>query len=109
MDIERELRDALRRPEPPPGFEERVMARIARSQGRLAARPRIGYRAVAAATLLTLALGAWGGYRWEQRRRAERAAEQALVALQIVSEKMNLAKRHLVEPGMGSHQERRTR
>jgi hypothetical protein len=93
MNIEQELREALRRPEAPEGFASRVAARIARENetaGReRAARWRAGR---AAAAIIVLALGGWGGYRLDQRRRAEDAAEDALVALRIASEKINLAK-----------------
>lgn len=55
MNIESELKDLLRRREPPPGFAERVMARIAEPKRR-----GHGWRAIAAAAALVVVLGAWG-------------------------------------------------
>ena len=94
MTIERDLRDALRRPEPPSGYDERVMDRIAAERDARAS-VRFGATrsqwAAAAMLLLILGAGGWGGYRWEQQRRVERAAEEVLTALRITSEKLNLA------------------
>ncbi len=94
MNLERELREALRRPDPPAGFAEGVMNRIARGEGgrslRAPASRRFALRAAAA--LLVVLVGGWEGYRFEQRRRAEEAAEGAVTALRIASQKLNLAK-----------------
>lgn len=95
MNFERELREALRRPEPPAGFAERVMARVADEAPAAPRRREMSHAArAAAAAVLVIGITAagWGGYRAEQRRRAEDAAEQAVTALRIVTEKINLAK-----------------
>jgi hypothetical protein len=94
MSFERKLHDALRRPEPPPGFAERVMARIAAGErttapSRGSALPST--RAAAAVLILFLGAGGWMGHQLEQRRRAEQAAEDAVAALRITSQKLNLA------------------
>ncbi|HEY0593982.1 MAG TPA: hypothetical protein VGF40_19580 [Thermoanaerobaculia bacterium] len=101
MNFEEQLRQALRRPEAPEGFAGRVLARVGEetsARGHSHARRRaLG----AAAAVLVLALGGWGSWRVEQQRRAERAAEDAVAALRIASEKINLARttieRHSVE------------
>lgn len=95
MSIERELRDALRRPAPPDGFAERVMERIAvqrtaASAGWFARRVR-----AAAMVIVLLGAGSWGAYRYEENRRAEEAAHDVIAALRLTSEKLNLAKENL--------------
>lgn len=97
--IEEGLRQALRRTEPPAGFAERVMERIARD-GRAVVVPfwrrRMIQQAAAAVLLVILGGGLFAGYRHEQRRRGEEAAAQVMAALGIASEKMNIAK-HRIE------------
>ncbi|HVR44708.1 MAG TPA: hypothetical protein VMS56_14840 [Thermoanaerobaculia bacterium] len=96
MTIERELREALRRPEAPPGFASRVVARARAGERGEGGRGRgNAARALAAGVLLALTLGVVGGYRWERRRTAERAAESAVTALRIASEKLNLARQNI--------------
>ncbi|HSN67853.1 MAG TPA: hypothetical protein VLV48_01320 [Thermoanaerobaculia bacterium] len=96
MSIERDLREALRRPEPPAGFADRVMERIA-EQGSSAGTGFVTGRQIRAAAMVLLLLGAggWGGYRYEQNRRAEEAAQDVIAALRLTSEKLNLAKDNL--------------
>jgi hypothetical protein len=85
-DFEERIREGLQRREPPPGFADRVMQRVAREprmpRNRFAG---IGQWAVAAALLLVI-----GGGVLEQRHRAqqiagEQAREQVMEALQITS------------------------
>ena len=97
MSIERDLREALRRPDPPAGFAERVMERVALEGKRPAgalfpARRQLG---AAAMVILLLGAGSWGAYRYEQNRRAEEAAHDVIAALRLTSEKLNLAKENL--------------
>jgi len=111
--LEDELRRAMRRREPPPGFTERVLARVrqeahARSRVSTASRvqpPRrarwsgwawfgyrlqLGFAAVAAALLLTISLSLWHRYREEQQRReGEAARAQVMQALRITGAKLN--------------------
>lgn len=93
MNFDDQLREALRRPEPPAGFAERVLARLGEAQQvRREGAPSRRRALSAAAAVLILALGGWGSYRLEQNRRAEQAAEDAIVALRIASAKITLAK-----------------
>lgn len=111
--LEDELRRALRRREPPPGFTERVLARVrqeadarnplstappvqparrARRNGWAWFGPRLqlGFAAVAGALLLTVSLSLWHRYREEQQRKeGEAARAQVMQALRITSAKLN--------------------
>lgn len=97
MNLENDLKRALRRESPPAGFSSRVLERIARDE----APKRKWWRAVAASLTLTAILGAWGAREMHQRREGERAKEQVLLALRIAGEKVRYAQdevRHI-----GSH------
>jgi hypothetical protein len=111
--FEDELRRALRRREPPPGFTSRVMARVrqeadartlagAKSAIESAGRPRwtgwgwfaprlrLGLTTVAACLLLAVSLSVWQRHRQElQRREGEAARAQVMEALRITSAKLN--------------------
>lgn len=86
MDLERELRNTLRRKDPPPGFANRVMARLEPQKMRKAP-PRWTPWAVAAALLLS----SGGGlvYRHQQLARGEQAKEQLLLALQVTGAQLD--------------------
>ena len=97
-DRDDELRRALRRVEPPPGFAERVL-QLATEGGastfaprRSAMRRLFGGPVVRWATAATLAVAVAGGvwYRAGQRRQAqgEDARRQVLVGLRIASSKL---------------------
>ncbi len=93
MNLDDELRSALQRKAPPPGFAERVLA-AARRQDR-DRRPL--WRPIAAAVLLAAILGA-GTARWiERRREGQRARAEVLLALRITSHKLHEAKAHVHE------------
>lgn len=79
-DFEAQLRAALSRQEPSPGFAERV---IAQAQPRRAP-SRLWALAVAAVLVAGIFV-----YRDVQQRRAEAAREQTLAALRITVEKLN--------------------
>lgn len=90
MDFEQELKQALRRTEPPAGFTNRVMARIE------SRRPAPSYSspsrwltlALAASVMVATFGGLW--YREEQQRaQAENAKEQILLAMQITARQIN--------------------
>jgi len=94
-----ELRDALRRVEPPDGFAERVMRKAASEPVRPkpavdARRSKTEWRgmlvarlAIAATLVITIGAGAW--YQAEERRReGEEAKRQVLVSLNIAGSKL---------------------
>ena len=124
-DLDKELKQALRRHEPSPDFAERVMARVAEQLPaprvdvrnaetwwqRLAGFfeiPQLKWAAVGALACLLLSVGVIR-YRAHQRRQAEqfaleqaaaevegqRAKSQVMLALQIASAKLNVAQRKL--------------
>jgi hypothetical protein len=89
--LERELKDALARKDPPADFASRVVGR--------AERPVVVYRwprwLAAAAAVIVLA-GAGLGYR---RYRGEMAKEQVMRAFQIASVKVNRIQTQVREAG----------
>jgi hypothetical protein len=82
--IERDLREALRRREAPPGFAERVLAKTQQPETR-----RHSWVWLAAAALVLLMIGGIGIVQ-EQRRQAEgeRAKEELMVGLRITGSKL---------------------
>jgi hypothetical protein len=90
MNTEQELRQALSRKAPAPGFRTRVMERL---EERTAEAPRWrGWRAAAAALALTATVGGWTAWKVEERRReGERAKEDLVLALRIAGEKVRVA------------------
>jgi hypothetical protein len=97
--LERELKKALRRVEPPAGFAERVLARAGQEEKKKA-QPRSWFRWFetsglrwAAACALCAALAASGiFYQHEQReRQGEEARDQLMLALRITSSKLQIA------------------
>lgn len=88
MNLEDDLRRALRRESPAPGFASRVLRRIERGE---APKRRQWWRAVAASLTLTAVLGGWGAHEIHQRRAGEQAKEQVLLALRIAGEKVRYA------------------
>ena len=90
MNLEDDLRRAMRRESPAPGFASRVLQRIEREQ---APKRNHWWRAAAASLTLTALIG--GGIAYEdhqqQVREGERAKEQVLLALRIAGEKVRYA------------------
>ncbi len=85
-DLEMQLRAALARKEPPPGFAGRTMARVERP-------PRAGanrWVSFALAAALLLSFGVAGVHRARQRQqvRADEAKQQLMLALRITSAKL---------------------
>jgi hypothetical protein len=103
MNLEDDLKRALRRESPPAGFASRVLQRIEHPDRieHAAAPKRKWWRAVAASLTLTALLGAWGAREVQQRREGERAKEQVLLALRIAGEKVRYAKHEVNH--IGSH------
>lgn len=98
MNLDNDLKRALRRAQPDPGFSGRVLARIERAEPRK--RPAWWRAAAASVTLATL-LGGYGTYRVMEIRKGERAKEQLLTAMRIASEKVSYAKSEV--RAIGSH------
>ena len=88
MNIEDELRAALRREDPPPGFATRVVARAQSKPARKFAFPRMIW-AGAVAAMLVVGFTATSEYR---QMKGERAAREAVVALRIAAEKLNMTR-----------------
>lgn len=103
MNLDNELKNALRRQPGPDGFAERVMARIEKGEAASRESGRAGtpvlHRAAAVLALVAL-LGGWGAHQAAERRRAgEQAKEEVLLALRIASEKVNDAQERVREIG----------
>jgi hypothetical protein len=88
MNLEDELRSALRRQEPSPDFTERVLARVAAKPVRRAARPWVRWIAPMAAALMLAA----GGLEYRHYE-GERAKSEVLVAMRIAGSKLNKAQK----------------
>jgi hypothetical protein len=89
--LENELRAAFRREAAPPGFAERVLARVNPEP-----RPRPGWWrapavrwALAAALLVAFVAGGLVAYQSWRRARGERAREQVILALQITGSQLH--------------------
>ena len=104
MSLEQELRRALIRKDPPPGFDDRVLARIAaRETVRMPpARRRWSRASLPLAASLMLAVG--GTYYVQQQRQAreaqaqtEQRAREVVLALQIASETITAAQTKVQE------------
>jgi hypothetical protein len=101
--LDDELRNLLRRKEPPEGFAERVMARIETTPSRQTLvqrmsaffkRPVLRW-AAAAAVVCVVAIASIVQYQHQQRMRAqaERASQEAVLALRITNEEIDTALR----------------
>jgi len=93
-DLEKQLREALRHVDPPPGFAARVSARTQSEQRHrwLAARHRWVPATLAASVLLSLLVA----YGWQLRHEREQglaARQQLIEALRLTGEKLDLAYR----------------
>lgn len=97
MNLENDLRRALRRESPPAGFSSRVLSRIEAEANR-PARPR-WWRAAAASVTLAVILGGYATHKVVEHRRGELAKEQVLTAMRIAGEKVRYAKQEVREIG----------
>lgn len=99
MNLEDDLRRALRRESPAPGFASRVLQRIERDS--TPRRSRTTWRSIAASLTLTAVLGGWAAHTVHERRQAdgERAREQVLLALRIAGEKVRYAQHEVRDIG----------
>lgn len=100
MNLEDELRSALRRKEPSPGFAERVAALAVAQPNDAVESRRTPWRAIAAAVTMTAFLGGWAAREAAMQRAAgERARNEVLTALRITSEKLRTAQEHVKHIG----------
>jgi len=110
MSLERELRQALKRKDPPRGFDDRVLSKIAAGEtARAPMGPHSWSRAMLPiAASLMLAVGAAYYMQHQQQRQAydaqveaqvqtEQAAREVVLALQIASETISTAQARVEE------------
>jgi hypothetical protein len=98
MNIESELKNALRRVPPAEGFAARVLARIAAEPAERR-QPNWWWRAAAAALLLAAMLGGLVAHQAIERREGERARRQVMLALRIAGAKVAHAQREVRDIG----------
>jgi hypothetical protein len=108
MSLEQELHRALKRKDPPGGFDDRVLSRIARGQSETvhSATVRRGWArmALSIAASLLVAFGATYYVQQEQERQlrenqaqTEQVARDVVLALQIASETISAAQARVQE------------
>jgi hypothetical protein len=85
--LDDELKQALRRHEPPEGFADRVLAAVPARSAR-----RILPRWFAAAAAVVLIAGGAGYEHRRQVREGEQAKEQVMLALRITGSKLKIVK-----------------
>jgi hypothetical protein len=96
-DLEKQLRSALRRCDPPAGFAERVMARVDRDSQRKTASwnwwLKLRWAAIPALAAI-LVFGFWfrGYEQRQQEKEALAAKQQIMLALRITGSKLRMAK-----------------
>ncbi|HEX7809000.1 MAG TPA: hypothetical protein VF608_09750 [Thermoanaerobaculia bacterium] len=109
MNLEDDLKRALHRESPAPGFAQRVLSRIERDEHRIERndtgtardshrRRPVWWRAIAASLTLTV-LGGWAAHSIHERREGERAKEQLILAMRIAGEKVHYAQQEVREIG----------
>jgi len=106
MNLENDLRRALRREPPPAGFAGRVMQRIAEDgRSRPSGQARLPvvrwWRAAAASVMLAAVLGGYALHEAAERKRGEHARDEVLRAMSIASEKVRYAQQQVRQ--IGSH------
>ena len=103
-DFEQELKRALRRCEPPEGFAERVLARVAAEQqqpiwGRVVSiwhRPMLRWAAVAAIVLLGAGELSYRAHEQRLEEASGRAAkQQVMLALRLTRSKLRVAQKRV--------------
>jgi len=101
MNLENDLKRALRRESPAPGFAGRVLQRIEHADRAVPVRRPAWWRAAAASVTLGLVLGGYATHKVVEYRRGERAKEQVLVAMHLAGEKVRYAQQQV--HNIGSH------
>lgn len=106
-ELEQELRKTLGRVDPPAGFAERTMARIAADQRRpepipifARARRRVWLTGALAAALLVGVFAGEQAREARQRSRAEQAQKQFEAALQVTDRALDHAREQLQQAGV---------
>jgi hypothetical protein len=104
MNLEDDLKRALRRQSPPAGFADRVMQRIEQESTKADPRTRgpVWWRAAAASVTLAAILGGYATHRVVEHRRGEHAKEQVLTAMRIAGEKVRYAQQEV--RGIGTNE-----
>jgi len=92
MNLDDELRAALRREDPSPDFARRV---VARAQSSTKPARGIPWMMWAAAIAALLVIGFSAAYEYRQMQ-AERAGRDAVIALRIAADKLNIAREKVV-------------
>ena len=101
MNLEDDLKRALRRQSPPAGFADRVMQRIEQESTETERRTPdhrtrpVWWRAAAASVTLAAILGGYATHRVAEHRRGEHAKEQVLTAMRIAGEKVRYAQQEV--------------
>jgi len=98
MNLDHELKAALRRKTPGPGLAGKVLERIEREQAVPRGRNFFGSlatRRIAAVLTLTAMLGGWAAHQEFERRRGERAKDEVLLALHIAGAKVRAAQKQV--------------
>jgi multidrug efflux pump subunit AcrB len=96
--FERNLRDALRRREPPSGFAGKVLARAGEIDERREARSvwKWSWRWVSVAALTVMFVGGVSLYQEHQRQiQAEKSKEELMFALRLTSSRLQLVQEKL--------------
>jgi hypothetical protein len=101
MNLENDLKRALRRESPAPGFAGRVLQRIEDADHAAPVRRPVWWRAAAASVTLGLLLGGYATHKVVEHRRGERAKEQVLVAMHLAGAKVRYAQQQV--HNIGSH------
>ena len=96
MNLENDLKRALRRESPAPGFAGRVLQRI--EEGEPRKRP-VWWRTAAASIALAALLGGYATHKIVEHRRGEHAKEQVLTAMRIAGEKVRYAQQEVRQIG----------
>jgi hypothetical protein len=96
MNLDKDLKRALRRESPPPGFAGRVLDRVGAEDRQVRPSWR-WWKAAAASFTLAALLGGYATYTVAEQRReeAEKAKEQVLLALSIAGEKVRYAQKEV--------------
>jgi hypothetical protein len=102
MDFEDQLREALRPPDVPAGFKNRVLAKLPEAYPAAPRHPvmrRVALWASAVAVVAGSIMGLQIERAQKQRALGEKAREQVMLALRITGTKLNQAQSHVLQVG----------